>query len=53
MIFDKENTRLRDAVQEAMQELMDNGRYMEILEEWDQTGGAIDTATLNDNEAVD
>ena len=50
MIFDKSNDQLRDAVQQVMQELMDNGRYMEILEEWDQEGGAIDIATLNDGQ---
>ena len=50
MIFDKSNDQLRDAVQQVMQELMDYGRYMEILEEWDQEGGAIDIATLNDGQ---
>lgn len=50
MIFDKSNDQLRDAVQGAMQELMDEGRYLEILEEWDQEGGAIEVATLNDSQ---
>jgi len=48
MIVSKDRTELRDAVQEAMQELVENGRYLEILEDWDQKDGALETITIND-----
>jgi len=48
MIVSKDRPELRDALQAAMQKLVENGRYEEVLEEWDQTGGALDTITIND-----
>ncbi|WP_194928743.1 ABC transporter substrate-binding protein [Pseudactinotalea sp. HY158] len=48
MIVSKDRPELRAAVQAAMQQLMDRGRYLEILESWGQEGGAIGVATLND-----
>lgn len=44
---DKENTGLRDALQAAVQEIMDNGTYAEVLGKWDAENGAIDEATVN------
>jgi polar amino acid transport system substrate-binding protein len=38
---------LVDAVQAAMQALMDDGTYLEILEEWGVEAGAVDEATVN------
>lgn len=43
----KEDTALRDAMQQALQSLIDDGTYGEILEAWDVTSGAVDQATVN------
>ncbi|MDT0265634.1 ABC transporter substrate-binding protein [Streptomyces sp. DSM 44915] len=43
----KENTELRDALQAALQEIIDNGTYAEILAEWSAEAGAIEEATVN------
>lgn len=43
----KEDTALRDGIQQALQSLIDDGTYGEILEAWDVTSGAIDQATVN------
>jgi len=48
MIVSKDREDLRDAVATAMQELVDNGRYLEILEDWDQADGELDEITIND-----
>ena len=44
----KENTDLRDAVQKALQSLIDDGTYLKILSAWAIDQGAIETATIND-----
>ncbi|UED84220.1 ABC transporter substrate-binding protein [Streptomyces profundus] len=46
----KDNTELRDALQAAVQEIIDNGTYAEILAEWNAEAGAIDEATVNAGE---
>lgn len=38
---------LRDAIQGAVQKLMDDGHYKKILNTWGLQGGAIDTAQIN------
>jgi polar amino acid transport system substrate-binding protein len=43
----KEDTQLRDALQKAMQALIDDGTYAKILEKWKVTAGAVTTATVN------
>lgn len=43
----KDRPELRDAIQAAMQEIMDNGTYDEILERWSAESGALETATIN------
>ncbi|RKN40466.1 ABC transporter substrate-binding protein [Streptomyces hoynatensis] len=43
----KDNTQLRDALQAALQQIIDDGTYAEILEQWDAQSGAIDEATVN------
>lgn len=43
----KGDTELRDAIQEALQAIMDDGTYLEILEKWDVAQGAIETAAVN------
>lgn len=43
----KDNTELRDAFQQGLQELIDNGTMMEIMEEWDTTDGFVDEVTVN------
>jgi polar amino acid transport system substrate-binding protein len=43
----KDQTQLRDAIQKAMQALIDNGEYASILAKWQVTQGAIKTATVN------
>ncbi|MBM7489365.1 polar amino acid transport system substrate-binding protein [Micromonospora luteifusca] len=45
---DKKDSQLRDAVQRALQELIDSGEYTKILERWGVTGSAIQAATVND-----
>jgi polar amino acid transport system substrate-binding protein len=46
----KDQTELRDALQAAVQEIMDNGTYADILAEWNAETGAIDEATINAGE---
>ncbi|WP_049571023.1 ABC transporter substrate-binding protein [Streptomyces sp. SBT349] len=46
----KEETELRDALQAAMQEIIDNGTYADILAEWNAEAGAIEEATVNAGE---
>ncbi|RLP94665.1 ABC transporter substrate-binding protein [Micromonospora sp. BL4] len=46
--IDKKDSQLRDAVQRALQELIDSGDYTKILEKWGVTGSAIQAATVND-----
>ncbi|PST48507.1 ABC transporter substrate-binding protein [Bifidobacterium callitrichos] len=48
--FNKKNTELRDAVQGALQSLIDDGTYMKILEAWGIQNGAIKSATVNAGE---
>jgi polar amino acid transport system substrate-binding protein len=43
----KENTQLRDALQAAVQQIIDDGTYAEILSEWNAETGAITEATVN------
>jgi len=38
----KESTELKAAVEDALQAVMDSGKYEEILETWSLTGGAIE-----------
>jgi polar amino acid transport system substrate-binding protein len=46
-VFDKEDTELRDAWQAALQSLIDDGTYTEILEANGLESGAVDEATIN------
>jgi polar amino acid transport system substrate-binding protein len=43
----KDQTALRDAIQKAVQALIDNGTYATILDKWQVTQGALKTATVN------
>jgi len=43
----KADTQLRDAIQKAVQALIDDGTYQDVLEKWDVTDGAVETATIN------
>ncbi|MDT0319485.1 ABC transporter substrate-binding protein [Streptomyces millisiae] len=43
----KEDTELRDALQAAVQQIIDDGTYAEILAAWDAEAGAIEEATVN------
>jgi polar amino acid transport system substrate-binding protein len=43
----KEDTQLRDALQKAMQAIIDNGEYAKVLEKWNVKQGAVTTATVN------
>jgi polar amino acid transport system substrate-binding protein len=43
----KEDTQLRDALQKALQAIIDDGTYAAILEKWDVADGAVTTATVN------
>jgi polar amino acid transport system substrate-binding protein len=43
----KTDTQLRDALQKAVQTLIDNGTYKRILEKYDVLDGAVTEATIN------
>jgi polar amino acid transport system substrate-binding protein len=43
----KSNPQLRDAVQMALQKLIDDGSYTKILAAWGMTAGAVPKATMN------
>ncbi|MCZ7433597.1 ABC transporter substrate-binding protein [Streptomyces sp. WMMC1477] len=43
----KDNTQLRDAIQKALQAIMDNGEYAKVLKEWGAEAGALEQATVN------
>jgi polar amino acid transport system substrate-binding protein len=43
----KADTQLRDALQKALQALIDDGTYGNILKKWNVTPGAVETATIN------
>jgi len=43
----KTDTQLRDALQKAMQALIDDGTYATILKKWHVEAGAVTTATIN------
>lgn len=43
----KQDSQLRDALQKAVQALIDNGEYTKILEKWKVTSGALTSATVN------
>ena len=45
--IDNANPELAKAVQAALQELMDDGTYLELLKAWNVDGMAIDEATIN------
>ncbi|MDP9436122.1 MAG: ABC transporter substrate-binding protein [Actinomycetota bacterium] len=45
--FRKEDTQLRDAVKEALDAIIENGDYAEVLEKWDVQQGAVQQATVN------
>lgn len=46
-VFDQEDTELRDAWQAALQTLIDDGTYLEILEAAELGSGAVEQATIN------
>jgi polar amino acid transport system substrate-binding protein len=43
----KDETQLRDALQKAVQAIIDNGEYAKVLDTWKVTAGAVKTATVN------
>jgi polar amino acid transport system substrate-binding protein len=43
----KEDTAIRDALQKALQAIIDNGEYAKSLEKWNVKQGAVTTATVN------
>lgn len=43
----KTDTQLRDALQKAMQAIIDDGTYAQILQKWNVTAGAVKTAAIN------
>ena len=43
----QEDTQLRDALQKAIQALIDSGDYTKVLEKWNVTQGAVKSATVN------
>lgn len=47
MVFNKEDTELRDAMQAALKAIIESGAYDEILANYDLSGGALKTAPIN------
>ncbi len=47
IVVSKDDQALTDAVQKAVQKLMDDGTYGEILKLWGNEAGAVDEAVLN------
>ena len=43
----KDEPELRDALQQALQAIIDDGTYAELLEKYDVPLGAVDRATVN------
>ncbi|MHC0431726.1 ABC transporter substrate-binding protein [Streptomyces sp. O3] len=43
----KKNPELRDALKEAVQAIIDDGSYIEVLKKWKAESGAIEKATIN------
>ncbi|MFE7901780.1 ABC transporter substrate-binding protein [Streptomyces sp. NPDC057424] len=43
----KDNTELRDALQAALQAIIDNGEYKKIVEKWGVADGAVTEAKIN------
>lgn len=43
----KKNNELRDALQKAVQEIIDNGEYEKVLKKWKAESGAVEKATVN------
>jgi polar amino acid transport system substrate-binding protein len=48
IVVSKENEELMLAVQQAVQMLMDDGTYLELLKKWGLEDGAIEKAIIND-----
>lgn len=46
-VFNKKNTQARDAVAAGVQELVNNGKYAEILSRWNLSGGALTKVEIN------
>ena len=51
MVFNKNETQLRDAVQAALKEVIAAGTYDQILEKYDLTSGALKDAPINSGTA--
>jgi polar amino acid transport system substrate-binding protein len=47
LVVAKTNTGLRDALQKAIQSMMDDGTYLQILQKWGVEAGALKQATVN------
>jgi polar amino acid transport system substrate-binding protein len=43
----KEDTAIRDALQKALQAIIDNGEYKRVLDKWNVAQGGVTTATVN------
>ena len=43
----KQNTELRDALQQALQAIIDDGSYQELIDDYQTPLGAIESATIN------
>lgn len=43
----KEDSQVRDALQKALQAIIDDGEYAKILDKWSVKQGAVTTATIN------
>lgn len=52
IVLPKGSHELAEALQAALEELLADGTYMEILEKWGQEAGAVEEITINDGEGL-
>ncbi|MFM9369966.1 ABC transporter substrate-binding protein [Streptomyces sp. Da 82-17] len=53
ILVNKQDEQLVDAVQQALQKVIDNGAYAKILKRWGVESGAVERATVNGEGAED
>lgn len=52
IVLPQESDELANALQGAVQALIDDGTYAKILDKWGQSTGAVDSATINDGNGL-
>ena len=52
IVLPKGSGQLAEALQAALEEMLADGSYLEILQKWGQESGAVDEITINDGEGL-